>query len=87
VVCRDGGFGHPASAPYERIVLTVGAWDIAPACWRQLAVGGRLLVPLSLPGVQRCIALESHDGWMESVSVRDCGFMRLRGGVRGPETS
>ncbi len=86
VVCGDGGFGYPAAAPYDRIVLTVGAWDIAPAWWQQLSAGGRLLVPLSLRGVQRCIALERRDGWMESVSVRDCGFMRLRGGFRGPET-
>jgi protein-L-isoaspartate(D-aspartate) O-methyltransferase len=86
VVCRDGGLGHPADAPYDRIVLTVGAWDIAPAWWNQLAIGGRLLVPLSLLGVQRCVALENRDGWLESASVRDCGFMRLRGGFRGPET-
>src|SRR6185437_12658965 len=27
----DGGFGRPAGAPYDRIVLTVGAADLAPA--------------------------------------------------------
>lgn len=86
VVCGDGGLAHPAGAPYDRIILTVGAWDIAPAWWEQLAAGGRLLVPLSLRGVQRCLALEQRDGWMESVSVHDCGFMPLRGGFRGPET-
>ncbi|MGH9185241.1 MAG: hypothetical protein ACRD0U_05425 [Acidimicrobiales bacterium] len=72
VVCGDGGMGHAAGAPHDRIVLTVGAWDIAPAWRDQLATGGRLLVPLSLRGVQRCIAPEKHDGWMGSVSVRDC---------------
>jgi protein-L-isoaspartate(D-aspartate) O-methyltransferase len=87
VVCGDGvGLGHAPEAPYDCIVLTVGAWDIAPAWWHQLDAAGRLLVPLSLRGVQRCIALERHDGWMDSVSVRDCGFMRLRSGFRGPET-
>jgi protein-L-isoaspartate(D-aspartate) O-methyltransferase len=86
VVSGDGGLGHQARAPYDRIVVTVGAWDIAPAWWDQLADDGRLLVPLSLRGVQRCIALEHRSGRMESVSVRDCGFMRLRGDSRGPET-
>jgi protein-L-isoaspartate(D-aspartate) O-methyltransferase len=85
VVCGDGGVGYAAAAPYDRIVLTVGAWDITPAWWNQLATGGRLLVPLSLRGVQRCVALEKRDGWLESVSVQDCGFMRLRGGFHGPE--
>lgn len=82
----DGGLGYAAEAPYDRIVVTAGAWDIPPAWWEQLAPGGRLVVPLSLRGVQRCVALERRDGWMESISVRDCGFMRLRGAFRGPET-
>jgi len=86
VVCGDGGSGHPAGAPYDRIVLTVGAWDIAPAWWDQLAPGGRFLAPLSLRGTQRCVAFENHGDRLESVSVCDCGFMRLRGGSRGPET-
>ncbi|PKB83314.1 MAG: hypothetical protein BZY88_02400 [SAR202 cluster bacterium Io17-Chloro-G9] len=30
VVCGDGGLGYPSGAPYDRIILTVGAWDIAP---------------------------------------------------------
>src|SRR5437870_2678788 len=33
VIRGDGGLGHPEGAPYDRIVLTVGAWDIAPAWW------------------------------------------------------
>lgn len=86
VVCGDGGLGYPPDAPYDRIILTMGAWDVAPAWREQLAAGGRLVVPLSLRGVQRCVALENRDGSMDKVSVRDCGFMRLRGGFRGPET-
>ena len=33
VICADGWFGYPAAAPYDRIILIVGAWDIASA-WR-----------------------------------------------------
>lgn len=84
-VCADGGFGWPATAPYDRIILTVGAWDLAPAWIEQLAAGGRLLVPLSLRGVQRSVAFQPVDGHLESVSIRDCGFMRLRGAFAGPE--
>jgi protein-L-isoaspartate(D-aspartate) O-methyltransferase len=86
VVWGDGGLGYPLEAPYDRIVLTVGAWDIAPAWWHQLANRGRLLLPLSLRGVQRCVALERRGDRLESVSVRGCGFMRLRGDFHGPET-
>lgn len=31
VVQGDGAFGYPPGAPYDCIILTVGAWDIAPA--------------------------------------------------------
>ena len=31
VICADGALGHGAMAPYDRIIVTVGAWDIAPA--------------------------------------------------------
>ncbi len=86
VVCGDGGLGHGPGAPYDRIVLTVGASDLTPAWWDQLRPGGRLLLPLALRGVQRCVAFDEAGGFMHSASVRDCGFMRLRGGFRGSET-
>lgn len=86
VVCADGAFGWPAEAPYDRIILTVGAWDVAPAWHEQLAPGGRLVLPLSLRGAQRSVAFEpADDGHLASISIRDCGFMRLRGALAGPE--
>jgi protein-L-isoaspartate(D-aspartate) O-methyltransferase len=85
VLCGDGGFGHPAAAPYDRIILTVGAWDIAPAWIEQLSQGGRLVLPLSLRHVQKSVAFERRDDHLESVSVEDCGFMPLRGAFAGPQ--
>jgi protein-L-isoaspartate(D-aspartate) O-methyltransferase len=85
VVCGDGGFGHRAGAPYDRIILTVGAWDIAPAWIEQLSRDGRLVLPLSLRHVQKSLAFERRDDHLESVSVKDCGFMPLRGAFAGPQ--
>jgi protein-L-isoaspartate(D-aspartate) O-methyltransferase len=79
VVCADGWAGDAEDGPYDRIVLTVGSHDISPTWRAQLAPGGRMLLPLSLPAVQACIAFDNRDGWLESVSVRGCIFMRLRG--------
>jgi protein-L-isoaspartate(D-aspartate) O-methyltransferase len=84
VVCADGWAGDAEGAPYDRIVLTVGAADISPAWRAQLAPGGRLLLPLSLPAVQASVALDHRDGSLESVSVRGCMFMRLRGAAAPP---
>ena len=85
VVCSDGGFGYPSAAPYDRIILTVGAWDIAPAWREQLKPGGRLLLPLEIRGPQVSVAFEQADSHLESVSVVGCAFMMLRGAFAGPE--
>jgi protein-L-isoaspartate(D-aspartate) O-methyltransferase len=81
----DGALGHPGGAPYDRIIATVGLWDFPPALADQLAPGGRLVLPLSVRGSQLSIAFERADGHFRSVSVRQCGFMRLRGPNSGPE--
>lgn len=86
VVCSDGGLGCPGNAPYDRILLTVGAWDIAPAWCEQLQPGGRLVLPLSLRGAQRSVAFEHADGHLASVSIADCNFVWLRGVFAGPGT-
>lgn len=85
---RDGALGYEELAPYDRIVLTVGSWDIQPAWWRQLAPGGRLLLPLSVRGSHLSVAfdlLEGPGAVLRSVSVRSCAFVRLRGRGVGPE--
>ncbi|MCZ7546461.1 MAG: methyltransferase, FxLD system [Anaerolineae bacterium] len=85
VVCADGALGYPDRAPYDRIILTVGAWDIAPAWASQLKPDGRLLLPLWVRTAQKTVAFERANGHLESVSVTDCSFMRLRGAFAGPE--
>ncbi len=85
VVCGDGADGVPDGAPYDRLICTVGVWDISPSWRDQLAPAGRMVLPLDLRGVQRSVAFERDgDGWV-SRSVEPCGFMRLRGRMAGPE--
>lgn len=86
VVCTDGGEGYPPGAPYDRIILTVGAWDIAPAWSRQLKSNGRLVLPLGIiGGIQKSVAFRRAGDHLESLSAHSCGFMRLRGTFAGPE--
>lgn len=84
-VTADGAEGYPPAAPYDRIILTVGAWDIAPAWWAQLKPGGIIVLPLSLNGPQEAIAFRHAGDHLEGLSVRSCGFIRLRGAFAGPE--
>jgi protein-L-isoaspartate(D-aspartate) O-methyltransferase len=58
LLCADGGFGDPAGAPFDRIIVTAGAWDIAPAWLEQLTPGGILVLPLSIRGIQLSVALQ-----------------------------
>lgn len=97
VVCADGLFGYPDAAPYDRIIVTVGVWDIAPAWRDQLKAQGRLLLPLMLGldrhRMQLTVAFEQAgglrpaDGYLQSVSVSNCTFMLAHGALGGPEFS
>ena len=84
VILGDGALGYPAGAPYDRIIATVGVWDLPPAWLAQLAPDGRLLIPLRLRGsVTRSLAFERDDGHWNAVSSQMCGFMPLRASIAG----
>ncbi|MFJ8965365.1 methyltransferase, FxLD system [Lentzea sp. NPDC102401] len=79
VLTRDGSLGAPENAPYDRTVVTVGAFDI-PAEWReQLKPGGRLVVPLRWRGQTRSIAFVRDGDTLRSDSVHLCGFVPMIG--------
>jgi protein-L-isoaspartate(D-aspartate) O-methyltransferase len=86
-LCVDGAGGYPPGAPYDRIVLTVGAWDVLPPWHEQLVTGGRLVLPLGVRGLQISVALDAQSDHMESASAVSCGFMPLRGPFAGPPTT
>ncbi len=74
------GWQLDMEGPFDRIVATVGVWDLSPAWVSSLAVGGRLVVPLWLrAGQQVSVALSPAGAGLESISVEPCGFMRMRG--------
>jgi len=83
----DGGFGAPADAPFDRIIVTAGAWDIAPAWLDQLGQAGRLVLPLAVRAIQLSVGLERRPGgdcWTATSAFR-CGFVRMAGAFAGPE--
>jgi protein-L-isoaspartate(D-aspartate) O-methyltransferase len=49
----DGTYGYPAAAPYDRILVTAGTGDVPEPLLAQLAVGGRLVLPVGPPERQR----------------------------------
>jgi protein-L-isoaspartate(D-aspartate) O-methyltransferase len=85
-ICGDGGFGAPDYAPYDKIIVTAGAWDVAPQWLAQMGPGGRIVLPLSVRGSQLSVALERADGHWRSRSVYPCGFIRMTGAFGSPES-
>jgi protein-L-isoaspartate(D-aspartate) O-methyltransferase len=79
VICGDGFLGWSDRAPYDGIVVTASASDLAPSWLDQLGSEGRLVVPLSIRGVQHCIAFARSNGRLSSVAMCECGFMPLVG--------
>jgi protein-L-isoaspartate(D-aspartate) O-methyltransferase len=79
VVTRDGSLGASENAPYDRIIFTVGAWDLTPAFWEQLAPGGRLVVPLRWRGQTQSVAFVRDGETLVSDSMELCGFVPMIG--------
>ncbi|SBW24296.1 protein-L-isoaspartate(D-aspartate) O-methyltransferase [Candidatus Protofrankia californiensis] len=75
----DGEFGAPEHAPFDRIIVTAGAWDIPPAWVEQLAGGGRIVVPLRMRGLTRSVAFEWNNGQLADRGYELCGFVPMQG--------
>lgn len=83
VITGDGALGYPDQAPYDRVIATVSPWDIPPAWWKQLAVGGRLVAPLRWRGQGRSVAFTNTGECLVSDSLHLCGFVYLVGENEG----
>jgi protein-L-isoaspartate(D-aspartate) O-methyltransferase len=93
VLCADAEHRLPGEGVFDRVLVTVGAWDIPPAWLEHLAEDGVLVVPLRMNGVTRTIAFRrdaghhaGHDaGHLVSTSTEVAGFVPMRGDGAHPE--
>jgi protein-L-isoaspartate(D-aspartate) O-methyltransferase len=79
VVLRDAEDGVPSRAPFDRILITAGAWDVPSAWIAQLAEDGQLLVPLRIRGLSRTLTFVKDEDHLVSQSSRLFGFVPLQG--------
>ncbi|GAA4921849.1 hypothetical protein GCM10023223_48670 [Stackebrandtia albiflava] len=79
VVCADATSWLPDDGSWDRIIVTVGAWDIPPLWTERLAANGRLVVPLRLRGITRSLALIPDNGHLAATSAEVCGFVQMQG--------
>jgi protein-L-isoaspartate(D-aspartate) O-methyltransferase len=85
VLLGDAEHGVPGIARFDRIIVTVGAWDIPPAWLGQLAGEGCLVLPLRMNGVTRTIAFRRDGDHLVSTSARVAGFVPMQGDGAHPE--
>jgi protein-L-isoaspartate(D-aspartate) O-methyltransferase len=79
VVLADATNGAPEHAPFDRIIVTAGAWDLPSAWADQLAADGRLVVPLRLRGLTRSFVFEREAAHWVSRGHHLCGFVPMQG--------
>ena len=83
----DGSLGCPELAPYDAILVTAGAPDYPAPLYRQLRVGGRLVIPVGDEATQ---TLRIVTRTVQGPQIREsggCRFVRLIGDAAWPAES
>jgi protein-L-isoaspartate(D-aspartate) O-methyltransferase len=79
LVHADGSRGLPEAAPFDGIIVAAAAPEIPEALLRQLAPGGRMIVPVGSRDQALCLIERTATGltekWLDAVR-----FVPLRGG-------
>jgi protein-L-isoaspartate(D-aspartate) O-methyltransferase len=77
--CGDGTIGWSRYAPYDAILVAAGAPDVPAPLVEQLAVRGRMLIPVGTRDAQRLMLLRRTEAGLEREEVLDCTFVPLLG--------
>ncbi|MEJ2646532.1 MAG: protein-L-isoaspartate(D-aspartate) O-methyltransferase [Gammaproteobacteria bacterium] len=77
----DGSWGWPEMAPFDAIVVTAGSADIPEALLTQLALGGRLVMPVGTHDAQRLVVVTRREKVYEREDLDRVSFVPLRNGA------
>lgn len=98
-VLRDGGYknvavheageelGYPADAPYDAIIVTAASPDIPRELLMQLAMGGRLVIPVGSRELQELVRIVKTPKGAQRHNLGPCRFVPLLGRGAWPTTS
>lgn len=73
ILAQDGALGCAAAAPFDRVIITAGVWDLPAVLFEQVAPEGRVLAPVEVSGSSACrVVLLRHLGerFIETQSMR-----------------
>ncbi len=76
----DGHFGYAEGGPYDAILMTAAATHVPPELKQQLAVGGRMVLPVGTESQKLYVIDRTEDGYAEKI-VHDVRFVPLVSGT------
>jgi protein-L-isoaspartate(D-aspartate) O-methyltransferase len=75
----DGTYGWVEESPFDAIIVTAGGPDIPQPLLDQLAMGGRLVIPVGDAYVQDLIRLRKKEDGIHKEDLGGCRFVKLIG--------
>jgi protein-L-isoaspartate(D-aspartate) O-methyltransferase len=75
----DGTFGWTEESPFDAIIVTAGSPDIPQPLIDQLAMGGRLVIPVGDPFVQDLFRVTKTEEGIKKEDLGGCRFVKLIG--------
>jgi protein-L-isoaspartate(D-aspartate) O-methyltransferase len=75
----DGTFGWTEESPFDAIVVTAGSPDIPQPLIDQLAIGGRLVIPVGDAFVQDLVRVTKTEEGVRKEDLGGCRFVKLIG--------
>jgi protein-L-isoaspartate(D-aspartate) O-methyltransferase len=78
----DGSWGWPEFAPYDAIIATAAPEQVPESLLQQLAIGGRLVMPVGPQGVQELVLLTRTADGIERQVLDKVSFVPMIGGTQ-----
>jgi protein-L-isoaspartate(D-aspartate) O-methyltransferase len=79
ITFSDGTQGWVKESPFDAIIVTAGSPDIPQPLVDQLAIGGRLVIPVGDESVQGLIRLTKTEEGVKREDLGGCRFVKLIG--------
>jgi protein-L-isoaspartate(D-aspartate) O-methyltransferase len=75
----DGTYGWKEKAPFDAIMVTAGAPDVPQPLLDQLAIGGRIVIPVGEAGLQDLFTVTRTEREFVKKNLGGCRFVKLIG--------
>jgi protein-L-isoaspartate(D-aspartate) O-methyltransferase len=79
VIVADGTLGWPGEAPFDAILVTAGSPQVPPPLVEQLAIGGRLVIPVGDRYTQTLTRVRRTPEGLKHEYLGGCRFVKLIG--------